>query len=131
MDYSTIPPTAGRAYTVLVGKVDADGNMVEGIRHPNLVAPIGTYTGWNLRADGFGTGDQCAGGGSFIPFAATRAERMASGDPRLSLEERYTDHAAYVKAVRNAAEALVRDRLLLRGDADDIIRQAEASSIRR
>jgi hypothetical protein len=131
IDYSTIPPTAGRAYTVLAGRVDADGNMVDGIRHPNLVAPIGTYTGWNLRADGFGAGDQCAGGGSFVPFAATHAARMASGDPRLSLEERYADHAAYVRAVREAADALVRDRLLLRADADDIVAQAEASSIRR
>jgi hypothetical protein len=131
MDYSTMPPTAGHAYTVLVGRVDADGNMVDGVRHPNLSAPIGTYTGWNLRAEGFGAGDQCAGGGSFIPFAATRAERLASGDPRLSLEERYADHAAYVRAVRQAADALVRDRLLLQADADDIVREAEASSVRR
>jgi hypothetical protein len=131
MDYSTIPPTAGRAYTVLVGRVDADGNMIDGIRHPDLAAPIGTFTGWNLRAAGFGEGDQCAGGGSFIPFAATRAERTANGDPRLSLEERYTDHAAYVRAVRAAADALVRDRLLLREDADEIVREADASAIRR
>ncbi|MEQ1855341.1 MAG: alpha/beta hydrolase domain-containing protein [Longimicrobiales bacterium] len=131
MDHSTIPPSAGPAYTVLVGRVDADGNMVDGIRHPNLVAPIGTYTGWNLRREGFGAGDQCAGGGSFVPFAATRAARTASGDPRLSLEERYADHAAYVQAVREAADALVRDRLLLRADADDIVREAEASGVRR
>jgi hypothetical protein len=131
MDHSTLPPTAGRAYTVLVGRVDADGNMIDGVRHPDLVAPIGTFTGWNLRAEGFGAGDQCAGGGSFIPFAATRAERAAKGDPRLSLEERYTDHAAYVRAVREAADALVRDRLLLREDADEIVREAEASGVRR
>jgi hypothetical protein len=131
MDHSTIPPRIGPAYTVLVGKVDADGNMIEGIRHPNLAAPIGTYTGWNLRAEGFGEGDQCAGGGSYIPFAATRAERTAKGDPRPSLEERYADHAAYVQAVRSAADALVRDRLLLREDADDIVREAEASGVRR
>jgi len=131
MDFSTMPPTAGRAYTVLAGRVDADGNMVDGVRHPNLAAPIGTHTGWNLRAEGFGAGDQCVGGGSFIPFAATRAERMATGDPRLSLEERYTDHAAYVQAVRRAADQLVRDRLLLRADADDIVAEAEASAVRR
>jgi hypothetical protein len=131
LSHSSIPPVAGRAYTVLVGRVDADGNMVDGIRHPNLAAPLGTYTGWNLRREGFGAGDQCAGGGSFIPFAATRAERMAKGDPRLSLEERYADHATYVRAVTDAAEALVRDRLLLRADADEIIHEAQASSVRR
>ena len=93
--------------------------------------PIGTYTGWNLRAEGYGAGDQCAGTGSFIPFARTRAERMANGDPRLSLEERYGDHAGYVRAVRNAAEELVRERLLLQADADEIVRQAEESTVLR
>ena len=131
MNHDAIPASEGDAYAVLVGKVDADGNMIHGVRHPNLVAPIGTHTGWNLRREGFAEGAQCAGGGSFIPFAATRAERMASGDPRLSLEERYADHAAYVRAVASAADALVRDRLLLQADADDIVREAEESSIRR
>jgi len=131
LDHRTIPPTVGAAYPVLVGRVDADGNMMDGVRHPNLAAPLGTYTGWNLRAEGYGEGDLCAGTGSFIPFAKTRAERMASGDPRLSLEERYADHAAYVGAVRTAAEDLVRRRLLLRADADQIIRDAEESPVRR
>jgi hypothetical protein len=130
-DFSTIPPRSGDAYTVLVGRVDADGNMVDGIRHPNLQAPIGTYTGWNLRRAGYGEGDQCAGSGSFIPFAATRAERMASHDPRLSLEERYPTHQAYVDTVKRAADDMVRQRLLLPADAADIVRAAEESSIRR
>jgi hypothetical protein len=93
--------------------------------------PIGTFTGWNMRREGFGEGGQCAGTGSFIPFAKTRAERTASGDPRLSLEERYPTHEAYVTAVRRAAEELVRERLLLRADAEDIVRQAEASAWRQ
>jgi hypothetical protein len=131
LDHRSIPPVQGAAYAVLVGRVDADGNMVDGVRHPNLAAPIGTYTGWNLRADGYGEGGQCAGSGTFVPFAETRAERIASGDPRLSLEERYADHAAYVRAVRAAADELVRERLLLRADADEIVRQAEESSVRR
>jgi len=130
-DYSTIPPKSGEAYTVLVGRVDADGNMVDGIRHPNLAVPIGTYTGWNLRREGFGEGDQCAGAGSFIPFAATRAERLTTGDPRLSLEERYPSHQAYVDAVSAAAHDLVRDRLLLPADAADIVRAAQESSVGR
>ncbi|MEX2581805.1 MAG: alpha/beta hydrolase domain-containing protein, partial [Gemmatimonadota bacterium] len=49
----TVPPVEGAEYTVLVGRTDADGNMVGGVRHPNLQAPIGTYTGWNLRREGF------------------------------------------------------------------------------
>ena len=126
-DHRFMPPRDGDAYTVLVGRVDVDGNMKNGIRHPNLVAPIGTHTGWNLRRTGFGEGDQCAGTGSFIPFATDRAARLASGDPRLSLEERYRDHYAYVHDVSRAADALVRDRLLLRRDADEIVALARGS----
>ena len=131
MDHGSVPPTEGDAYTVLVGRVDADGNMIDGVRHPNLAVPVGTFTGWNLRREGFGEGGQCAGTGSFIPFAKTRAERMASGDPRPSLEERYPTHEAYVEAVRRAADELVRERLLLPADAADIVRIAETSDVRR
>ena len=126
-DHRSLPPMRGDAYTVLVGRTDADGNMVDGVRHPNLVAPIGTFTGWNLRREGFAEGAQCRGTGSFIPFAATRAERRSSGDPRPSLEERYADHTAYVRAVGAAAEALVEDRLLLPEDADEIVSRARRS----
>ena len=129
-DHRSLPPMRGDAYTVLVGRTDADGNMMDGVRHPNLVAPIGTFTGWNLRRTGFAEGAQCRGAGSFIPFAATRADRRSSGDPRLSLEERYPDHASYVRAVRGAAKALVRDRLLLRRDADEIVALARGSRTR-
>jgi hypothetical protein len=126
-DHRSLPPMLGDAYTVLVGRTDADGNMIDGVRHPNLVAPIGTYTGWNLRRAGFAEGAQCRATGSYIPFAATRAARQASGDPRSSLEERYAGHAAYVGAVSEAAETLVQDRLLLRQDADEIVALAQGS----
>jgi hypothetical protein len=130
-DFSEIPPQSGQAYTVLVGRVDADGNMVDGVRHPNLTAPIGTYTGWNMRREGFGEGGQCGGSGSFIPFAADQAQRSAAGDPRWSLGERYGDHQAYVNSVARAAGELVRDRLLLPAAAETLIEQAEQSSIGR
>jgi hypothetical protein len=112
---------------VLVGRVDADGNMTNGIRHPNLAAPVGTHTGWNLRREGYGVGEQCAGTGSFIPFAASASERRSTGDPRLSLAERYPSHEAYVRAVAAAADALVDGRLLLPQDADNIIELARGS----
>ncbi len=126
-DHRSLPPMYGDEYTVLVGRIDADGNMVDGVRHPNLAAPVGTYTGWNLRRAGFGEGGQCAGTGSFIPFAATEADREASGDPRPSFEARYSSHAAYVQAVSEAADALVGERLLLPGDAKAIVELARGS----
>ena len=128
-EHRSLPPKDGAAYTVLVGSVDADGNMTSGVRHPNLVAPVGTYTGWNLRRKGFGEGGQCAGTGSFIPFSADNAKRQASGDPRRSLEERYPTHEAYVRAVSEAADALRRDRLLLGRHADDIVKLARNSGV--
>ena len=67
--------------------------------------------------------------GGFVPFAKTKAERIASGDPRLSLEERYGTHEKYVAQVRAAAERLVRGRYLLQEDADRLIAQAEASKV--
>lgn len=128
-DHRLVPPTQGDPYTVLIGTVDADGNMTEGIRHPDLAAPIGTHTGWNLRRDGFAEGEQCAGTGSLIPFATHRAERQSSGDPRLSLEERYSNHKAYVRPVSEAADTLVQDRLLLRRDAVEIVDIAGGSGV--
>ena len=129
-DHRSMPPTPGDAYTVLVARTDPDGNMVDGVRHPNLVAPIGTHTGWNLRRQGFAEGEQCGGTGSFLPFAASQTERQSMGDPRRSVEERYPTHQAYVRAVSEAAGALVQDRLLLRGDADEIIELARASHLK-
>jgi len=61
--------------------------------------------------------DECSAMGSFIPFTRTRAERIAAGDPRLSLEERYRTHNNYVKEVEAAAARLVSERLLLAEDA--------------
>ena len=126
-DHRSLPPMQGDAYTVLVARTDADGNMLDGIRHPNLAAPVGTHTGWNLRRAGFAEGAQCAGTGSFIPFATTEAARRTSGDPRLSLEERYHDQAAYVDAVAGAAVTLVQERLLLQRDADEVVELARRS----
>jgi len=119
----------GVSYRVLVPKVDADGNEVAGIRPAGVQAPIATYTGWNLQAQGFAEGELCSNIGSYIPFFNTKAERTAAGDPRLSLEERYRDHAAYVDAVRLATGRLVSQRFLLPDDASSIIAQAEASTI--
>jgi hypothetical protein len=118
----------------LVVRVDADGNEVGGIRSPLLMAPLGTYTGWNVTTSGVHKGNLCMGGspiGGFIPFAKTRADRMAGGDPRLSLEERYKDHDGYVRAVQAAAGQLVREGYLLREDAAAMVAQAEQSGVLR
>jgi hypothetical protein len=64
-----------------------------------------------------------------VPFAKTLAERLASGDPRLSLEERYGTHEGYVAAVRAAAANAVAQGFLLQADADALIAQAAAGNV--
>ena len=125
------PPGVGAAsYGVLVPQVDADGNDLGGVRSFYLRAPIGTYTGWNLgRKDRFENG-LCNLQGSFIPFAPTRAERLAVGDPRLSIEERYPDKQSYVSAIEAAARELTAKRLLLPDDADLLVSRARADGVR-
>jgi hypothetical protein len=85
--------------------------------------------GWNITASGFDKGRQCTLNGGYIPFAKTKAERLASGDPRLSLEERYSSHEGYVAAVRAATEQAVKERFLLQDDADRLIAEASASDV--
>ena len=64
-----------------------------------------------------------------IPFAKTRAERLASGGPRLSLEERYGSHAGYVQAVSKAAAYAASTGFLLQADATALIAEADASNV--
>ncbi len=124
------PETLPGSYGVLETQVDSDGNDLAGIRSVFLQTPIGTYTGWNLgRKDRFENG-LCNLQGSFIPFAATKAERLATGDPRPSLEERYPSRDAYLAAFRKAAEGLVAQRYLLPDDAALLIDRAESEGIR-
>ncbi len=122
------PQPAGEAYGVLVPQVDADGNELGGIRLPDIAAPLGTYTGWNLYKAPYPDGALADRDGSFIAFAATRAERDKRGDPRPAIAERYADHAAYEAAVRKVVTALVRDRLLLEEDAAAYIARAKAET---
>jgi hypothetical protein len=108
----------------LVPQVDADGNDIDGLRSITLQVPLGTYTGWNVRAAGFSEGDACDLTGSYIPFALTKAQRMQNHDPRLSLEERYGTLANYAALGKAAADQLVAARLLLGSDAAAAVQSA-------
>jgi hypothetical protein len=123
------PPNVGGAYNTLVPKIDENGNTADGLRNTTVRVPLGTYMGSNVRKAGFSEGDSCDLTGSFIPFFKTQAERMAAGDPRPSLEERYPTHADYVAKVTAAANALVDQRLLLPADATFLINQASAVAV--
>lgn len=125
------PPAIKRVLPILVPKVNADGNETSGVASALHQAPLGTYLGWNVTRSGFYKGRVCGFSGGFIPFAKTKAEREATGDPRLSLEERYRDHAGYVSAIKAAVERLLQQKFLLPGDAERLIREAEAGNVLR
>jgi hypothetical protein len=59
-------------------------------------------------------------------FPATQAAREASGDPRLSIEERYADREAYVKQVADVAQQLAADRYILEEDVDMVVEACAA-----
>lgn len=126
-----LPPARKAGYELRVPKPDQDGIDIGGIRTVDIAAPVGTNAGWNLRAAGPRGADLCGLSGSFFPFATTKTERLAKGDPRLSLEERYKDHAGFVKAVEQAARRLVKERFLLEEDAQTMIKIAQTSNILR
>ena len=98
--------TPTSAYTPLVSQVDGDGNEVAGIRLPAIAVPLATHTGWNLYKAPYPEGELCDREGSYVPFAKTKAERLANGDPRPSLEERYGNHEAYVQRVKEVVREL-------------------------
>lgn len=123
------PPRIVQTLSSLVPRVDVDGNELAGIRSVQLQAPLGTYLGWNEVARGFEAGQGCGFQGGFIPFAVTKAQRLTTGDPRLSLEERYGTHETFVAKVKAAADDLVKQRFLLSADAERIVQQAQASNI--
>jgi hypothetical protein len=126
---TNVPPTIKHVINTKVPKVDADGNELGGVPVVLREAPLGTYLGWNITASGFFKGMECNYGGGMIPFARTKAERMANGDPRLSLEERYTDHAGYVAAVQKGADMAMAQGFLLKSDADALVAAAQASNV--
>ena len=117
------PPLPPLPY--LVPQVDTDGNDIAGIRVPEQAVPLATTTGWNFRAERVGNPNTIVAlTGSYIPFARTAAERKATGDPRLSIEERYKSKADYLARIRSAADALVKSGFMLAEDVESSVQRA-------
>ncbi|MDQ2939263.1 MAG: alpha/beta hydrolase domain-containing protein, partial [Actinomycetota bacterium] len=135
------PPPILHVIKMKVPRVDADGNELGGVPTVQRDAPLGTYLGWNITAgpgdaadiyDGrpFHAGQVCDYVGGMVPFFKTKQQRMAAGDPRLSLEERYKNsHAGYVAAVTAAANNAFSKGYLLAADRDTLIAQAQGSDV--
>ncbi len=128
---TNLPPPIKQVIPMKVPRVNADGNELGGVPTVLNDAPLGTYLGWNITTGGFHKDQVCNYVGGYIPFATTRAERLAHGDPRLSLEERYRNHAGYVAAVTRAAQRAFAQGYLLAADRDALIAAATASTVLR
>ena len=117
------PPEKGRPFGVRVPQVDEDGNEVAGIRMPEVVVPLGTFTGWRYRQHG--ATDALVGlDGMWVPFARDEDER--EGDSRLSIVQRYGSREVFLDCVAQAARKLVGERLMLREDVDRAVERAGA-----
>jgi hypothetical protein len=124
-----IPPVQrdGKVVPFLVPQVDADGNETAGVRTPESLVPLATYTGWNFR-------NRAIGGptllvsllGSRIPFARTAADRTSTHDPRKAVAERYPSRDAYMAKAREAAQDLVKRGYLLSQDMEQVMSRMEA-----
>lgn len=111
--FEQVPPTRGPAYALHVSAIDADGNEVAGVRHPEIAAPLAVYTGWNPRSAKIGGSDQnLRTAGAVIAF------------PQTEIAKRYGDQAGYVAAVEAAARALVADGHLLAEDIEGVLAEA-------
>src|SRR6185437_11217665 len=121
------PPELGAPYTVLVPQVDADGNDLSGIRLPEVAAPMGTFTGWNISIPQMASLHYLDGLlGSFEAFPKDRAARERSGDGRKSITERYATRDDYLNRVRQAADELARQRFLREDDIPGVMTRAQS-----
>ncbi|MDD9996305.1 MAG: alpha/beta hydrolase domain-containing protein [Rhodospirillaceae bacterium] len=111
------PPEGDTPFPFLVPQVDETGNEIAGIRSPELAVPLATHAGWNPYSP-------IASQGSYIPLSRTRSEREATGDSRLSVEERYASREEYLGLVAGEALSLIEEGNLLGSDLPAILQNA-------
>ena len=116
----------GAPIPLLVPQVGPDGNELAGIRLPDVVVPVSTYTGWNFRNETIGgTKELVSLMGSSIPLPKTKADRESSKDPRQSVDERYSSRDKYLAAVEKVADGLVKGGYVLAEDKAQLMKRAE------
>ncbi|MCI0800072.1 MAG: hypothetical protein J4O06_14940, partial [Chloroflexi bacterium] len=108
---------------------DESYNERSGIRLPDLTVPVATYTGWNLRDASIGNPDLFIGitgglAGWTLGLPATAADRQSSGDPRLSIAERYASKEEYLRLVEESARALIDEGYMLEEDLEPVVERA-------
>jgi len=121
------PPIVSAPFPILFPQVNRDGNAEAGIHLPEIAVPLATYTGWNLRDPATGASEERVSFlGSYLPFPKTEADRKTTGDPRLSIEERYSSREDYLTRYKKAVDDLVSQHWILPQDAPDLMKQGAA-----
>ncbi|MDA0588219.1 MAG: SMP-30/gluconolactonase/LRE family protein [Planctomycetota bacterium] len=116
------PPQIVGRYRTLTAKTGPSGNELGCLLPPEVAVPVATFAGWNLRGTEFGAQSELVKlAGSYIPFPLTRFEREWTGDPRLSIEERFLSLDDYRSQLERACAELVANRYLLSEDVAPIV----------
>jgi Alpha/beta hydrolase domain len=118
-NYSKAVPSydLSKQYTVLVPKVDKNGNEISGILMPEMAVPVATYAGWNVRGAFHAMGEGCSSTGSSIQLPLTAAAAQAAGDSRSALSNLYLGRADYINKFSTATDSLVSRGFLTNLDA--------------
>ena len=86
-----------------------------------LVAPLGTYTGWNLRGPGHAPGRLFPFMGAYFPFPETDEQAALTGDPRPVILDSFPTPGHYEAAIRAAAEDLLTQGFITRSGVDEFV----------
>lgn len=117
------PPQIRGDYKVLAPRCGPDGNELGCLLPAEVAVPVATYTGWNLRKAEIGAEGQLVSlTGSYIPFPKSKQDRLRTGDPRLSVQERYGALEEYVRQFTAACDDLKKMGYLLDEDATRLIK---------
>jgi len=124
--FDKVPPEMKDAFITMVPNFDKDGNGLGGIRLPELTVPLATYQAWNPRREEYGAPDYLGRfAGSCWVFPLNKKNRIDSGDPRLSITERYSSKGQYIELVKAAVADLIDSRLMLKEDGENYILNAQ------
>lgn len=123
-----IPPRRLESYRVLIPRYDGTNHEPGMLLLPPVAVPTATFTGWNLRSRRIGAENELLQiKGGTIPLCRTRSERIARGDPRPALLERYRDFEDYLAQYEAAVKQLVASRYLLAEDVPLLHSRARAN----
>lgn len=111
------PPQRIGTYGVRVPAYDHDNNERGCLLLPTIAVPVATLTSWNLRSREIGAETELLSlAGGYVPLPTNRELRGLSGDPRLSLSERYANFDDYFARYQAHINRLIADRYILEED---------------